>query len=128
MVVTAQDLRQAGISTPILVGGAALTRKFTENKIAPEYDGVVLYAKDAMDGLALANQIQQGEIDYKKKETAESEPTRPTAVAATVKSNVSTDVPVYIPADLERHVRETCRLTMCCRTSTGKWCSATTSA
>ncbi|WP_096225719.1 methionine synthase [Geobacillus sp. FJAT-46040] len=104
MVVTAQDLRQAGISTPILVGGAALTRKFTENKIAPEYDGIVLYAKDAMDGLALANQLQQGEIDYKKKETAESEPTRPTAVAATVKSTVSTDVPVYIPADLERHV------------------------
>jgi 5-methyltetrahydrofolate--homocysteine methyltransferase len=104
MVVTAQDLRQAGISTPILVGGAALTRKFTENKIAPEYDGVVLYAKDAMDGLALANQIQQGEIEYTKKEAAESEPTRPTAVATAFKSNVSTDVPVYIPADLERHV------------------------
>ncbi|ADU93136.1 methionine synthase [Geobacillus sp. Y412MC52] len=103
MVVTAQDLRQAGISTPILVGGAALTRKFTENKIAPEYDGVVLYAKDAMDGLALANQIQQGEIDYKKKETAESEPTRQTTVVTAVKSTVSTDVPVYIPADLERH-------------------------
>jgi len=104
MVVTAQDLRQAGISTPILVGGAALTRKFTENKIAPEYDGIALYAKDAMDGLALANQIQQGEIDYKKKETAESEPTRQTTVVTAVKSNVSTDVPVYIPADLERHV------------------------
>ncbi|KZM52953.1 methionine synthase [Geobacillus stearothermophilus] len=104
MVVTAQDLRQAGISTPILVGGAALTRKFTENKIAPEYDGVVLYAKDAMDGLALANQLQQGEIDYKKKEATENEPTRPTAVATAFKSNVSTDVPVYIPADLERHV------------------------
>lgn len=104
MVVTAQDLRQAGISTPILVGGAALTRKFTENKIAPEYDGVVLYAKDAMDGLALANQLQQGEIDYKKKEATENEPTRPTAVATAFKSNVSTDVPVYVPADLERHV------------------------
>ncbi|PJW17001.1 methionine synthase [Geobacillus sp. WSUCF-018B] len=104
MVVTAQDLRQAGISTPILVGGAALTRKFTENKIAPEYDGIVLYAKDAMDGLALANQLQQGEIDYKKKEATENEPTRPTAVATAFKSNVSTDVPVYIPADLERHV------------------------
>ncbi|MGG3893766.1 methionine synthase [Geobacillus stearothermophilus] len=104
MVVTAQDLRQAGISTPILVGGAALTRKFTENKIASEYDGVVLYAKDAMDGLALANQLQQGEIDYKKKETAESEPTRQTTAVTAVKSTVSTDVPVYIPADLERHV------------------------
>ncbi|ODA17677.1 methionine synthase [Geobacillus thermoleovorans] len=104
MVVTAQDLRQAGISTPILVGGAALTRKFTENKIAPEYDGVVLYAKDAMDGLALANQLQQGEIDYKKKEATENEPTRQTTVVTAVKSTVSTDVPVYIPADLERHV------------------------
>lgn len=104
MVVTAQDLRQAGISTPILVGGAALTRKFTENKIAPEYDGIVLYAKDAMDGLALANQLQQGEIEYTKKEAAESEPTRSTVVATAVKSNVSTDVPVYVPADLDRHV------------------------
>ncbi|KAF0996094.1 methionine synthase [Geobacillus sp. TFV-3] len=104
MVVTAQDLRQAGISTPILVGGAALTRKFTENKIAPEYDGVVLYAKDAMDGLALANQIQQGEIDYKKKEAAETDPTGTTAVTIAAKSNVSTDVPVYVPADLDRHV------------------------
>ncbi|MED3718707.1 methionine synthase [Geobacillus thermodenitrificans] len=104
MVVTAQDLRQAGISTPILVGGAALTRKFTENKIAPEYDGIVLYAKDAMDGLALANQIQQGTIDYMKKERVENEPARAVGAATAVKSNVSTDVPVYIPADLDRHV------------------------
>ncbi|MDF2718939.1 MAG: 5-methyltetrahydrofolate--homocysteine methyltransferase, partial [Paenibacillus sp.] len=51
MVVTAQDLKAAGIEVPILVGGAALTRKFTKTRIAPEYDGVVLYAKDAMDGL-----------------------------------------------------------------------------
>lgn len=104
MVVTAQDLRQAGISIPILVGGAALTRKFTENKIAPEYDGIVLYAKDAMEGLSLANQLQQNEIEYTKTEKQETkqEKTAPTATAA--KSNVSTDVPVFVPADLERHV------------------------
>ncbi|MBY6268222.1 methionine synthase, partial [Parageobacillus thermoglucosidasius] len=104
MVVTAQDLRQAGISLPILVGGAALTRKFTENKIAPEYDGIVLYAKDAMEGLALANQLQQNEIEYTKTEKHETKPekTAPTVIAA--KSNVSTDVPVFVPADLERHV------------------------
>ncbi|WP_143415991.1 methionine synthase [Geobacillus sp. E263] len=104
MVVTAQDLRQAGISTPILVGGAALSRKFTENKIAPEYDGIVLYAKDAMEGLALANQLQQNEIEYTKtkKQETETEKTTPTAIAA--KSNVSTDVPVFVPTDLERHI------------------------
>jgi 5-methyltetrahydrofolate--homocysteine methyltransferase len=104
MVVTAQDLRQAGISIPILVGGAALSRKFTENKIAPEYDGIVLYAKDAMEGLALANQLQQNEIEYTKtkKQETETEKTAPTAIAA--KSNVSTDVPVFVPTDLERHI------------------------
>ena len=57
MVVTAQDLKAAGIEVPILVGGAALTRKFTETKIAPEYSGIVLYAKDAMQGLELANRL-----------------------------------------------------------------------
>jgi 5-methyltetrahydrofolate--homocysteine methyltransferase len=57
MVVTAQDLRMAGVDVPLFVGGAALTRKFTATRIAPEYPGLTLYAKDAMDGLDLANQL-----------------------------------------------------------------------
>lgn len=57
MVVTAQDLKTAGVSCPILVGGAALTARFTATKIAPEYEGLVCYANDAMNGLDLANQI-----------------------------------------------------------------------
>jgi 5-methyltetrahydrofolate--homocysteine methyltransferase len=57
MVVTAQDLKSAGIDIPLFVGGAALTRKFTATRIAAEYGGVTLYAKDAMEGLDLANQL-----------------------------------------------------------------------
>jgi len=57
MVVTAQDLRTAGIDLPLFVGGAALTKKFTATRIAPEYEGVTLYAKDAMEGLDLANRL-----------------------------------------------------------------------
>jgi len=57
MVITAGDLKNAGIDTPILVGGAALTRKFTENRIQPIYDGLVVYSNDAMNGLDLANKI-----------------------------------------------------------------------
>jgi len=57
MVVTAQDLKAAGIDIPLFVGGAALTRKFTATRIAAEYGGVTLYAKDAMEGLDLANQL-----------------------------------------------------------------------
>ena len=61
MVETAQDFRQAGISCPVLVGGAALSNRFTRLRIAPEYDGMVAYAPDAMSGLALANTIQDAD-------------------------------------------------------------------
>ncbi len=57
MVITAQDLKANNIQTPILVGGAALTDNFTRQKIAPEYGGPVLYCKDAMNGLDVANKL-----------------------------------------------------------------------
>jgi 5-methyltetrahydrofolate--homocysteine methyltransferase len=61
MVVTAEDLKTAGIDLPVLVGGAALSEKFTASKIAVQYQGTVLYAKDAMTGLDLANRLMDPE-------------------------------------------------------------------
>jgi 5-methyltetrahydrofolate--homocysteine methyltransferase len=57
MVVTVADLKAAGINAPVLVGGAALSAKFTETKIVPAYDGPVAYCKDAMTGLATINRL-----------------------------------------------------------------------
>jgi len=57
MVVTVDDLTRAGIDVPILVGGAALSERFTATKIAPKSNSVVIYAKDAMNGLAIANSL-----------------------------------------------------------------------
>lgn len=57
MVLTARDLKEAGVDVPIMVGGAALSNNFTVKSIAPEYAGPVVYAKDAMGGLDLANQL-----------------------------------------------------------------------
>ncbi|MGA7922105.1 MAG: methionine synthase [Candidatus Acidiferrales bacterium] len=57
MVITANDLREAGITVPLLVGGAALSDKFTRTKIAPQYNRAVCYAKDAMTGLRLMNEL-----------------------------------------------------------------------
>ncbi|KHF30462.1 Methionine synthase [Anoxybacillus sp. BCO1] len=103
MVLTAQDLKQAGISLPILVGGAALSRKFTDTKIAPEYDGIVLYAKDAMEGLTLANRIVQQDISYEKKEKTKQTIEQQSAVAVMTKSNVKR-APIYVPTDTEKHI------------------------
>ncbi|MFA6092414.1 MAG: methionine synthase [Elusimicrobiota bacterium] len=55
MEAAVSDLRAAGISVPVLVGGAALTARFTASRIASSYDGPVLYARDALAGLQLAN-------------------------------------------------------------------------
>jgi 5-methyltetrahydrofolate--homocysteine methyltransferase len=118
MVLTAQDMKEAGISTPILVGGAALSRKFTDTKIAKEYDGLVLYAKDAMNGLSLANQLQSPE-DFEKLKAEREEklaaaqvprelPSRSNvSVAVKRRSTVSTEVPVYTPMDTKRHILKT---------------------
>src|SRR5437016_5078812 len=57
MVITASDLKDAGIQVPLLVGGAALSAKFTQTKIAPSYGKAVCYAKDAMTGLRLMNEL-----------------------------------------------------------------------
>jgi len=115
MVLTAQDMKEAGISLPILVGGAALSRKFTDTKIAKEYNGLVLYAKDAMTGLSLANQLQSPE-EHEKLLADRAEklaaidlprelPSRSSgSVAVKVKPAVSTEVPVLTPLDTKRHV------------------------
>ena len=57
MVTTASDLKDAGVVIPLLVGGAALSAKFTQTKIAPSYGKAVCYAKDAMTGLRLMNEL-----------------------------------------------------------------------
>ncbi|MFK0524547.1 methionine synthase [Paenibacillus illinoisensis] len=113
MIVTAQDLRTAGIDVPIMVGGAALTRKFTKNRIRPEYDGMVVYAKDAMDGLDLANklmnpvsrEVMQLEMEAEKEADASSaEAVKPLPELTRVeRSDIAIDNPVLVPPDLERH-------------------------
>src|SRR5258708_6497006 len=57
MVTTAGDLRDAGIEVPLLVGGAALSDKFTRGKIAPSYGRAVCYTKDAVTGLRPMNRL-----------------------------------------------------------------------
>ena len=68
MVETVRDFSQSGVDIPILVGGAALSSRFTRMRIAPEYRGLVAYAPDAMAGLALANTIH--DIDERERLTA----------------------------------------------------------
>ncbi|MFP3917058.1 methionine synthase [Lysinibacillus telephonicus] len=116
MVLTAQDFKEANIDVPILVGGAALSKRFTETKIAAEYDGPVIYSKDAMQGLEHANRL----IDVKEREAFlqelresrekrlladEKRAARP-AIERTEKAvKTVEDAPVFKPKDLIQHIK-----------------------
>ena len=115
MVLTAQDLRAAGVALPILVGGAALTKKFTYARIRPAYGNFVVYARDAMQGLDLANQLMGAETRPALERKIAEEALRlaqegggkeePVVAAPTVRSAlVRADEPVRRPPDFERHV------------------------
>ncbi|MBI3247812.1 MAG: methionine synthase [Deltaproteobacteria bacterium] len=116
MVVTAQDLNNAGIECPILVGGAALTSRFTAMKIAPEYGGLVCYANDAMQGLDLANQIVDADrrtaliekitSDRERLAAQERKPVaivESTEVVAPRVSSVTHNHDIPLPPDLRAH-------------------------
>jgi 5-methyltetrahydrofolate--homocysteine methyltransferase len=57
MVTTASDFHENGVNVPLLVGGAALSETFTIKRIGPSYGGPTFYAKDAMTGLRIMNDL-----------------------------------------------------------------------
>jgi 5-methyltetrahydrofolate--homocysteine methyltransferase len=56
-----QELESRGLAKkwPVILGGAALTRAFVEDDLAGQFGGVVRYAKDAFEGLALMEPLVQ---------------------------------------------------------------------
>ncbi|MBF0354679.1 MAG: methionine synthase [Alphaproteobacteria bacterium] len=59
-----EAMREAGITVPVLLGGAALTRNFVEADCREAYvEGRVAYARDAFDGLDLMAHVAAGNFD-----------------------------------------------------------------
>jgi 5-methyltetrahydrofolate--homocysteine methyltransferase len=112
MVVTAGDLRDAGVATPLLVGGAALSDRFTRTRIAPSYEGTVVYCNDAMNGLETLNKLMDPEArEQLEAELLEHEPGErmrtpvdalpPETTARCTRIRI--DVPIAAVPDTERH-------------------------
>ena len=114
MAITATDLREAGIAVPLLVGGAALSNKFTCNKIGPAYgkDSLVRYAGDAMTGLSLMNRLMdpdEREAVVREGRPKPPEPAAPKPVGAVVtrpSPKVRRDLPPTPAPYSERIVRD----------------------
>ncbi len=114
MVTTATDFHDHGLRVPLLVGGAALSEKFTKLKIAPAYRFATFYAKDAMTGLRIMNEI----MDPATRDSALSAaiqteagpgfegPERGAVPASEARSpKVRVDIPIPAAPYLDRRVR-----------------------
>lgn len=62
-----EELERQGVSIPVILGGAALSRRYVEGDCRRAYSGRVEYAKDAFEGLALMESIVRGEPERPSK-------------------------------------------------------------
>jgi 5-methyltetrahydrofolate--homocysteine methyltransferase len=51
-------MNERGLTPPVVLGGAALTRRFVEHDLRSIYKGTVVYASDAFDGLRFMEQLK----------------------------------------------------------------------
>jgi 5-methyltetrahydrofolate--homocysteine methyltransferase len=59
-----EEMSRMGLDVPVMLGGAALTRRYVEDDCVKAYgSGRVAYARDAFDGLALMDRIVGNDFD-----------------------------------------------------------------
>jgi 5-methyltetrahydrofolate--homocysteine methyltransferase len=115
MVTTASDFKDHGVGVPLLVGGAALSEKFTTTRIGPAYGSATFYAKDAMTGLRIMNELMDPatrEVVISTHLFTTADPSlfkeaTPEINTGTARSpKVRVDIPIPAAPYLDRRVRE----------------------
>lgn len=61
MIKVVRALKAKGVSVPVMIGGATTSEVHTAVKIAPEYDGVVAWVKDASQNAYVATALINGD-------------------------------------------------------------------
>ena len=111
-----EELNNLGLSdTPVLLGGAALTRRYVERDLREIYEGPVFYGKDAFEGLSILDQLMNmkrsgnWDPDFGRVATGRELPERSPVAAATTalplrSPDVATDNEIFEPPFLGTRV------------------------
>ncbi len=97
-----QIMNERGIATPVILGGAALNRRYVDNDLIPLFEGKLYYARDAFDGLHAMDEITG---EKRGARAAESK-----AAAAAQASSVAVDSVAAVVDDVEDLVGEDAKL------------------
>jgi len=65
------EMNKQGVQVPLILGGAALARSYAEGYLRSQYEGDLLYGKDAFDGLRIMDHIVGGKLDVLNSEIEE---------------------------------------------------------
>ncbi len=104
-------MEQRGINIPVVLGGAALTRRYVEQDLRKVYRGYLSYANDAFAGLHFMEDIKSGKVDVAEITNATTSSTslnktlelnrkvagREEQVIVQSRSKVKTDVDMPVP-------------------------------
>jgi 5-methyltetrahydrofolate--homocysteine methyltransferase len=66
-------LNEQNITIPVILGGAALTRRYVDQDLKSIYKGKAFYANDAFDGLRLMEKIKESELQISRNDGEELE-------------------------------------------------------
>lgn len=96
--------KEKGLNAPILLGGAALTKKFVAESCVPNYDGQVVYCTDAFAGLKAVRDFENGKLEST---TYEAKPVKKVSQANVPEVDIARDAPVPDPPFFgTKHVTE----------------------
>ncbi len=71
-------MNERSIDIPVILGGAALNRRYVDNDLIPLYNGQLFYARDAFDGLHAMDKLTQDDQPLRRGDAEKSEAeTRP---------------------------------------------------
>ncbi len=85
--------KEAGLDVPILLGGAALTKKFVAESCVPNYNEPVVYCADAFAGLKAVRDFKEGKLEA----TTYEAPGQAKALSAVADTDLENDNPVPKP-------------------------------
>ncbi len=86
--------KEKGLDVPILLGGAALTKKFVAESCVPGYDNQVVYCPDAFAGLKAVRDFEEGKLEST---TFSAAPSRKKAKSTAAEKDIPRDTPVPEP-------------------------------
>jgi 5-methyltetrahydrofolate--homocysteine methyltransferase len=99
-------MNERGINVPVILGGAALNRRYVDADLIPLYNGQLFYARDAFDGLHAMDELtQESKVQSpKSKVAAAGTGSVPGAIAT------GSDEPIETVTDAEDLVGEDAKL------------------